>query len=175
MAVLTAYNRTNMKMMFIMTAFFFVLAEALFRIMYYNTVAKVRTHSVQYTQLYFFCRVFCPAPSLFFSFSPFSMCRTKFSIDVSSVMIRALRLLITCDQLLHYCAVAPHLSLTLPLFQTFFLCLFLTHSLSLSIQNALTFIPYFFTGTFAASVLENMHVAMWDWNRREAVNKKSKS
>ena len=44
MTVLTAYNRTNMKMMFVMTAFFFVVAEGLFRIMFYNTVAKVRTY-----------------------------------------------------------------------------------------------------------------------------------
>jgi hypothetical protein len=45
MTVLTAYNRTNMKMMFVMTAIFFVVAEALFRIMLYNTVAKVRTNA----------------------------------------------------------------------------------------------------------------------------------
>jgi hypothetical protein len=46
MTVLTAYNRTNMKMMFVMTAFFFVVCEGLFRIMLYNTVAKVRTYEL---------------------------------------------------------------------------------------------------------------------------------
>jgi hypothetical protein len=32
-------------------------------------------------------------------------------------------------------------------------------------KNALTFIPYFMVGVFSASVFENIHVALWDWNR----------
>ena len=36
-----SFNRTNLRMMFIMTAIFFCIGEGLFGVMYFNTVAKV--------------------------------------------------------------------------------------------------------------------------------------
>lgn len=39
--VVMSFNRTNLRMMFIMTAIFFCIGEGLFGVMYFNTVAKV--------------------------------------------------------------------------------------------------------------------------------------
>ena len=158
MTVLTAYNRTNMKMMFVMTAFFFVVAEGLFRIMFYNTVAKVRTYvqcivcfTVLKNCLFIMCvsSTFSSSSFPYHSYFPSSLLPYSFSL--------------------------PLLPCSLPLSPLLTSLIFYSpSSLSSTPQNALTFIPYFFTGTFAASVLENMHVAMWDWKRKEAVKAKSK-
>lgn len=44
------------------------------------------------------------------------------------------------------------------------------HSLPIppTLQNALSFIAYFVVGVIAASVLENVHYAFWDWGRKHA-------
>jgi hypothetical protein len=39
--VVMSFNRTNLRMMFIMAAIFFCVGEGLFGVMYFNTVAKV--------------------------------------------------------------------------------------------------------------------------------------
>lgn len=39
--VVMSFNRTNLRMMFIMTAIFFCFGEGIFGVMYFNTVAKV--------------------------------------------------------------------------------------------------------------------------------------
>ena len=148
-----------MKMMFVMTAFFFVVAEGLFRIMFYNTVAKVRTYvRAVYSLLYSALELSHHHVRVFHIFIIFISISLLFPFLAPS-----LHFLPPLTALLSSSLPPSHLPhLLLPL------------SPSSTPQNALTFIPYFFTGTFAASVLENMHVAMWDWKRKEAVKAKSK-
>ena len=53
-AVRLAYNRTNGRMMLVMMLFFFLLGEGLFAVMYFNTVAKVKTQLFIYSLIHLF-------------------------------------------------------------------------------------------------------------------------
>ena len=135
-----------------------------------------------YLFIYLFLKIFSPQPLVFLSIASNL---TAYFPSAHLVIARNGRYLIPSLNPFHswLTPISPSFSL----FPFFSFILFISLSLSLSIsisisislsaffhfQNALTFIPYFFVGCFAASVLENIHVAIWDWDRQE--NEKIKS
>ena len=132
-----------------------------------------------YLFIYLFLKIFSPHPLVFLSTASNL---TAYFPPAHFVIARNDRYLI--PSLNPFSLLAnPYLSHFFPFSLSFSLSLSLSSSITLSIsislsaffhfQNALTFIPYFFVGCFAASVLENIHVAIWDWDRQE--NEKIKS